>query len=114
MDDDLPPRGGAQTIFGDGGWVPGPAASAAIARPPAYLASNFDAARRLWRVALGWVGVLIVAAIGLAFAWGVLRSAHTGLPMADFSSGILPLLTVLAPLLLEQWNRHVERRAGVA
>ena len=109
MDTVEAPRGG---VVDQPGWVA--SSGPRDQRPPAYLASHFDAARRLWRVALGWVGVLIVAAIGLAFAWGVLRSAHTGLPMADFSSGIVPLLTVLLPLLLEQWNRHVERRAGVA
>lgn len=109
MDFSEAPRGG---VVEQPGWVAG--AGPRDHRPPAHLTTVFDGARRGWRVALAWVGVLIVAAIGLAFAWGVLRSAHTGQPMADFSSGIVPLLTVLAPLLLEQWHRHVERRAGVA
>jgi len=107
--DAQPPRGGA---VDQPGWLSetGPRDR----RPPAQLESGFDAARRLWRVALAWVGVAIVALLGLAFCWGVLRSAHTGLPMADFSSGVMPLLALLAPLVLEQINRHNERKAGVA
>ena len=109
MDFSEAPRGG---VVDQPGWVD--AAAPRDQRPPAHLASVFDGARRGWRVALAWVGVVIVALLGLAFCWGVLRSAHTGLPMADFSSGVMPLIALLAPLVLEQVNRHNERKAGVA
>lgn len=88
------------------------------ARVPPGIVSGFDLLVRGWRPALGWVGVLIVAVVGLGVGAGlsaaIWRAAWTGQPIPDLTAGLTPLLAVILPVIGQQVSRYFEIQAGRA
>lgn len=67
---------------------------------------------RAGRPTLRFAGVFMIGAIGLAFAVAFWRSALLGVPMPDMTGGLMPLMVVLAPNIVDLITRHLEVMRG--